>query len=692
MLCAALRRFLVWTLLLAGAACLGAACGGDRSAGDPRPPLALYVVADDAPAEQILPLALETLPEINPATEPRGALRLTIHLESRDDCTECFALEVLGRTPDEIQVKVRGGAPLGLQYGLYQVLEDAGYRFFSPWRTHTPSRVDPGALTAHLTAQATADATPLLARRGLHLHTLHPIEGLYDFWLGGETDRARRVLDWIVRSRGNYVQWVGLADIKDDPSRYAQWETKTRALLSAAHARGLEVGINALVFAGSSLQNAYVVDTEASIERLLDLPFDVLNLSFGEFVGQDPAVFVETVQSLERQIHAMRPDVEVTATVHVGNYDRLWVDYQGAHLLYYFLVQFVTGVTPWVHTVMYFNLVEPTVGAYLHDDFGDHRRFLYDRLERAAPVAYFPESAYWIAFDDSVPVFLPIYQRSRWLDIVRMAQAAGVDPSSPTRTTTIPAGHVIFSSGWEWGYWQTDALTLRQSFAPTSTWWAPLADLFAPLGDAGAPAAQAVRRLGEAQRRFLIGHGLAPYFAALDFYVEMGHLGGIIAQPDRILVDEVAHLDPGAQGHFRQEVLEPLGTFAEALRQIRDDAHGPLAGAEDPVLAELWDGLQVDALRAEFVHAIYQAALDGDPDALDEARGLLDQAEAVVTHRHAHLAYPDPDTLTAPGDNPTIYPFGYLRQADTLCLWRRELIKAENALDAGNRDVPWCID
>ena len=35
--------------------------------------------------------------------------------------------------------------------------------------------------------------------------------------------------------------------------------------------------------------------------------------------------------------------------------------------------------------------------------------FLFDRLENGLPVAYFPESAYWVAFDNSVPTYLPMY-------------------------------------------------------------------------------------------------------------------------------------------------------------------------------------------------------------------------------------------------------------------------------------------
>ena len=43
------------------------------------------------------------------------------------------------------------------------------------------------------------------------MHTLHPIEGYYDFWEPSEDHlyRAKRVIDWTIKNRGNYIEWVG---------------------------------------------------------------------------------------------------------------------------------------------------------------------------------------------------------------------------------------------------------------------------------------------------------------------------------------------------------------------------------------------------------------------------------------------------------------------------------------------------
>src|SRR6185503_18193487 len=101
-------------------------------------------------------------------------------------------------------------------------------------------------------------------------------------------------------------------------------------------------------------------------------------------------------------------------------------------------------IVPQVHTVMYYDLFEDAGGAYHHQDFAEHRAFLFDRLRTGLPVTYKPETAYWVAFDNSVPMYLPLYVRSRWLDLDRIhAQAAAAGHADL-------AEHVLFSSGWEW--------------------------------------------------------------------------------------------------------------------------------------------------------------------------------------------------------------------------------------------------
>jgi hypothetical protein len=113
---------------------------------------------------------------------------------------------------------VKGGGALGRQYGLWHALEALGYRFVHPRYTKVPTE-----FTAASAEVLNRDFAPeVKKRRGLHLHTLHPIETLYDFWLPGDEnlDGGKRAIDFVIKNRGNYVQWAALDDIvKSAPQR-----------------------------------------------------------------------------------------------------------------------------------------------------------------------------------------------------------------------------------------------------------------------------------------------------------------------------------------------------------------------------------------------------------------------------------------------------------------------------------------
>jgi hypothetical protein len=113
------------------------------------------------------------------------------------------------------------------------------------------------------------------------------------------------------------------------------------------------------------------------------------------------------------------------------------------------------------------------------------------------------------------------------------------------------------------------------------------------------------------------------------------------------------------------------------------------------VFAEIADGMAIDVLRARFVSRIYQAALDGPgagEAALIEAEGLLEEAREVVARRRASFWWPDGERLVDGGDqNATIYQFGYLYMADTLCYWDRERGEAALVVRADTTPLPPCL-
>ena len=117
-----------------------------------------------------------------------------------------------------------------------------------------------------------------------------------------------------------------------------------------------------------------------------------------------------------------------------------------------------------------------------------------------------------------------------------------------------------------------------------------------------------------------------------------------------------------------------------------------LPAGDDSWSKEMREGIQVTTLRARFIAALYTAA--ADPTAAEpflvEADAALEEARGVVSRRHAALHDDVGGRLTVRGENPTLYPFGYLYWADELCYWEREAAQASNLLRGTSVEVPSC--
>lgn len=682
-----LSRGLIGSLALLFVACTSTPVTPDRT---DTPDLTVVVRAEDQPlVAGLLAYAQDPRLHVQVAADPVALGKTLPHasvaLTTRTDCTQCYAV-----TRDGLHLAVRGGVKLGLQYGLAHALEAFGWRFPHPRHVRLPDALqfspDAGFVGEH--------APQIEARRGLHLHTLHPIEPMYDFWLPSPAhlQGALATIDFLVANRGNYLQWAALDDITREPGKLPAWQAHTRALTQAAHARGVRTGIAIQLFGFSNLQNAFdLIDQEPPpkgqmqerLHALLDgNGFDTVNLSFGEFFSADPALFVQRVDEAYAALQEVQPGTEMTATIHVGNRPEQKVTYQGKTQLYYFLVQYTNpAIVPWIHTVMYYDLFEDAGGAYLHQTFTEHRQFLTDHLQAGQPVGYFPESAYWVAFDCTVPTFLPLYVRSRWVDLDGIAKVGKLQD------------HVTFSSGWEWGYWLTDAVTLRMEFARPPKWDQTLRDFLGGFGEHGPALADAVAKLADVQHDALIGQRLAAYLAGWDGLMDAAKNSGIVSQPTRPSLADVAAMTEEQRTAFATNVEAPLQKLAADMTHLAANVE-PLRG--DPWRDELADGFEVTAARARFAAATYGVALafargQATEAGLQQVEAALADGTAVVQRRHAHLWDPEPARLLVDGDNPTLYQYGYLRDADGLCFWKRERAQLRNLVLKTSEDVPLCV-
>ena len=567
---------------------------------------------------------------------------------------ECYRFLETGRC-----TQIEGGF-LGLQYGLSDLLEQAGMGFFHPHASTGPQELSIPAITE------TEWQCPQMTRRGIHMHTLHPTEGYFDAWEPeGDTTNMRRIADWIVKNRGNHLQWVAL------DSMPANWETNTQAIVDAIEARGLTTGLGVQLFSEANLQEAFnlVADDsgdhrtqmEREWSRVSKVGFDLFNLSFGEFFSSEPETFIESIDLSHTILQEQSPGTEMTTVLHVG--DDLRVEYEGQEWIYYLLAQFADPeIKPWIHTVMYYNLYDDAGGAYHHEEFDQHRSLIEDYLAAEEPVGYFPESAYWCAFDSPIPQYLPVYIRSRWTD---MNQLNGLQD------------HVLFSSGWEWGYWLNDVATLRMNWQVPGDYCNTIEDILAPID---APnLAPAICALAEVQHEALIVNRMAPWTASLDAAMAAGANLDIVAQPLRPDFDALTPDD--------REIADRLDALADDTEAI----WSTLSDSDDPWVEEVRDGMEIDVLRARFMARLVTASIDADPAELSAAEAHHARARSVVDTRHGALWDPDPARLLGTEENHTLYDFGYLLRAEELCFWERELTQVRNFVLDESETVPGCL-
>jgi hypothetical protein len=337
---------------------------------------------------------------------------------------------------------------------------------------------------------------------------------------------------------------------------------------------------------------------------------------------------------------------------------------------------------------MYYNLFEDAGGAYNHDDFFAHRDFLLDRLATHRDVGYHPETAYWIAFDNSIPTYLPLYTRSRHYDLAQIRErtrAVGGDELGR---------HIVFSSGWEWGYWQNDWAVLQMSYELGATPEALQERMLAPL-PGGAELARIVNELAELQQTSLLEGRLAAYLASTDFTFPLGVAMGFWSQPRRPEFSELIAYDATQIADFRARVLTPLETLRDDTALLLGRFEGGGIDLSEPFSAEIRDGVEIDLHRTEFAHAVFSAAIvraeGGDPAPLiAAAQAAKAAAEITVRRRHAAMHDRDPARLVATRRRTALlYQYGYLREADTLCYYTRELAQLDVAL-GGSSTVPGC--
>ncbi len=575
----------------------------------------------------------------------------------------------------------------GMSFGLYGLLQEKlGFRFYHPKRTIIPHHQD-----WPLPVSFQWKAFPRFDKKGFHIHSLHPIElsrQLNDPGYPNALSDIKQYIDWLARNQQNLFQFFLLRDIDRK-----LWIAHAAKFVAYAHKRGILTGVEISL---SMLQQkafqtikvlkffpSYRKQIDATLAWLFRVPWDFVTVDFtmGEYLPDLATLMPETKKYMVKQV-TEKYGTKLMFTTHVIPKKANPFSSKKTQKERETEPVGKTGIL--IHTVMFYSIDEPNAPVYGNKN----QRFMLRKAieeNKRQEVWYWPESAYWVTFDNSVPLFLLPYLDARWSDMVTMKRI-GVD------------NLLTFSSGWEWGYWLTDWSIARWSWnymedgtLKKSHPLSILLDLF-PDPDLQQSWEEAL----QLQKYYLKQLGLISFLSALDPSSEFPWPFNKPFQPRppftynwllkkasdaetaRVLKGPIKSLNEYAR---KMDLLtEKIGIQTSSFIKRTGDASPELT----VIAGELTRGLKVTALRARHKALLLKTLIamrEGDnPGKIlpYKAGYYLKKAEAVrltaqeLVLKQEHI-YRYPTSLIArKRKSLTAYNFGYLYPASNLFFWKRE--------------------
>jgi hypothetical protein len=596
---------------------------------------------------------------------------------------------ISSRIKSGISLLLRATSFQGVSCALYGLLQEKlGYSFYHPRGTIIPEHA-----SWPLPDSFIMEAEPRFEKKGFHLHTLHPTElaeQLLDPDHPGAFDDVKEYLDWLARNQQNVIQFFLVRGIGR-----ARWISHAERIVGYAHARGILAGVQISL---SMLQQqafqaihllrpfpSYRKQIDKILEWLFKVKWDFITVDHtsGEHLPDLSVILPSTSSYLARQI-AGKYETKVFKSTHVIRGRReINQASSGAEDAHSKPAKSKAPASPastgiMIHTVMCYSVSEPDAPVYGNRN----QQFMLDRANAEnghRETWYWPESSYWITFDSSVPLFLLPYLDARCSDMETMAEI-GV------------AGHLTFSSGWEWGYWLTDWSVARWSWRFTENGNAAkngtlgcLNGLF-PVGRLKNLWEEAL----EVQNHFLKERKLLQYMSALPPFAELFPPFNRPFQPvpdislPRLLRSE------GEKGiEAVSLIIRDLDEYANLMDRIissLEDEISVLAGHPEitdrqMLHDELIRGLRIGVLRARHRAITLRAliAAVGAGKCKNELADALLNRAATIRHdglklvRQQEILYRYPvDHLTRRRKSITAYGFGYLYPVSSLFFWERE--------------------
>lgn len=610
-------------------------------------------------------------------------------------------------------VLTAGNTTLSEQFGVYEFLRRLGVRFYHPEQEYVPQ-----VAAEDLRARARTptilhrldDYVPDYANaRSWSFHSAHPLEHLEAFSDGDHPiDEAVNVNAWQVKNKGNRFRGPGRGVASEDAR--ARREAELEALrVEMGFPRGTGIVLhNEQQGASGEIDRNSPIPIKEQIEaiveqRLAEMPdAQWFGIHFGptELTVTPDLETVDWINWAGQKALELRPDIAVEVNVHItGSQPTEHYDDQGCPngtndqgMLDYYDLAFVTDprLKASVHTVMFYPLEGPA-RVYNQQSFAHKLCLMQQASAQGRPLQWFPEGSWWLSFDNSVPVYLPLYIWSRGRDNELL------EPLLASRGGGMLDAYRMFSSGQEWGYWQQDYAVGLWAWNADVTLEQVLGELFDPLCEpsqweqgcwARTTAIEVLGEVMEHQREFFLERvdwrgrpgGLYTYFAGEDQADVIAAATGLEFRPVRVPFDTVRGWGEPDLTIFERSDLVALAEAVQAYRPWigrLEAVASTVPDAGQPWLAEVIDGLTIDELRAEQALHLYSALIDyrraeiagaSNPaaaanDHWSAAQRVLAEATAVIRRREAAYRYPAAQVfgggLTADTAVPNGTTYGY---------------------------------
>lgn len=657
-----------------------------------------------------------------------GAESFIIQIEKEEDKTKVYvAANGVAKDFHKHHQKKKLGN-LGMHFALFHLMEELGFSFLHPLEPTIPQELK------QLEAK-TIKESPRWKNRVIHLHTMHPLEltNLLNGWGKGswkdekgwksQLKHWRVYMQWLLANKQNSVQWVMLEKLQ-----WAQFalsknrQDRIKQIVNIAHEYGIYVGIDAAI--ALEQQNAFrlihkfgnrkteLEDMHTRIDYLMETGIDYLSTEMGssEFTNPGDDVMLLWMNDFTDYL-ATKWKAESDIKIHVTKNQKAHA-YRDPVTGQYpsnfnFLIHYADPrLTALIHTVQHYSLKDPAP-TYHRKNFKSMFEFMKVEAGRRK-ILWYPETAYWVSFDVDVPLFLPVYAHRRIADLRQIALAEdrgelGVGKHKGSKIQ----GQLIFSSGWEWGYWLNDVAAARAAWNPhhneanTNDSLQKILEQSLKNIDSNSHLAQFLTTYADMQKELLI-YGRLPgvlkaprrikklsgqaYLQGWESWDDINTFAAGIpflkiqlkTQPDRYSPKFIKK-DRNRNLYFNK--LQPLlhTMYDQFEKQKLAFLKLPL-NFDLKLVDEIFDGLKITALRAGQVFTLYESTTfdRGDFKQRREqkryyyrAHAMLKEAKKIIRKRESEYRV-DFDLIGAWGDNATVYKYGYLWTVHSLSYWYRD--------------------